>query len=321
MPTVAVLRGGVGDEHDVSLQTGFNVIKRLERSPYRPVDIYIDRQGVWHQRGMPMAPARALTGVDVVFNGLHGQYGEDGGVQRELDRLGVAYTGSAAYPSSVAMNKLLTKEVLVPHGVRLARHVVITVTPDLDQELVRIFRSFPQPSVIKPANSGSSVGLTLARSYHEFVDGVKKAFNFAKEVVVEEYIRGREATVGVVDGLRGKALYDLPPVEIILPTGSALFDYQAKYGGKTVEQCPANFERSVVEELQDTARLVHGALGLRHYSRSDFIITPKNHIYFLEVNTLPGLTDHSLLPKSLSAVGVEMDEFLAHVIGMALQKK
>ncbi len=321
MQTVAVLRGGVGDEHDVSLKTGFNVIKRLEKSPYRPVDVYIDRTGVWHVRGMPVAPQRAVMGVDAVFNALHGQYGEDGGVQRELDRLGLPYTGSGAYPSSVAMNKILTKQMLAKSGIRLARHVSLTVTPDLDRVLFDLFRTFPQPAVIKPANSGSSVGVTLARSYHQFVDGVKKAFGHSKEVLVEEYIKGREATVGVINNFRGKAIYDLPPVEIILPAASPLFDFDAKYGGQVEERCPANFDRSVTEELQRSAAMVHNTLGLRHYSRSDFIVTPKNHIYFLEVNTLPGLTDQSLLPKSLDAVGATMDEFVAHVIGMALEKK
>ena len=284
MPVVAVLRGGVGEEHDISLKTGFNVIKRLEKSPYRPIDVYIDRAGVWHVRGIPMAPTRALSGTDVVFNALHGQYGEDGTVQRELDRLGVAYTGSGAFASSVAMNKVLTKDILATHGVRMPRHIKLTVTSDLDKVTLELWRTFSQPSVIKPVNSGSSVGVTLARSYNEFVTGIRKAFGYAKEILVEEYIKGREATVGVIDKFRNKKLYDLPPVEIILPQAAFILDYDTKCAGGVAGLCPAPFDRSVVEELQSSAALVHEALGLRHYSRSDFIVTPKNQVYFLETN-------------------------------------
>ena len=321
MTTVAVLRGGVGDEHDVSLKTGFNVIKHLERNPYKPIDVYIDRAGVWHVRGAPMVATRALSGADVVFNALHGQYGEDGSVQRELDRIGLPYTGSGPLGSAIAMNKVAAKEMLVAHGIKMPRHITLGVSSDLEKQIVNIFRTFPQPTVIKPMNSGSSVGVTLAKSFHELWDGIKNAFQYSKEVMIEEYVQGREATVGVVDKLRGKTIYNLPPVEIILPTDSEIFDYNAKYGGKTEEKCPGTFSRAQVEELERAAANVHEALGLRHYSRSDFIVTPNRGSYFLEVNTLPGLTNESLLPKSLDAVGISMDEFLDHVIKMALERK
>ncbi len=320
MRTVSVLRGGVGEEHDVSLKTGMNVLRRLEHSEYRPVDVYIDRSGVWYVRGMPLAPQRALSSTDVVFNALHGHYGEDGGVQRELERLGVPYTGSGPLASSIAMNKVLAKEMLSPYGIKTARHITLTVTPDLETRLIELFRTFPQPVVVKPINSGSSVGVTLANGFIEFGNAVKKAFQYAKEVMVEEYIRGREATVGVIDKLRGSDIYKLPPVEIILPNKNQIFDYDAKYGGATREECPASFNRADVEALEDAAAVVHERLGLRHYSRSDFIVT-KHGPYFLEVNTLPGLTDQSLLPKALTAVGVSMDEFLTHVLSLALESR
>ena len=324
MTTVAVLRGGVGDEHDVSLKTGFNVLRRLDAlgksgKTYRPLDVYIDRTGVWYVRGLPMLPARALQTVDIVFNALHGTYGEDGSVQRELERLGIPYTGSNAFASGVAMNKAVTKAMLADQGIRMPRHVTVMVTPDLDKKLVEIFRTFPMPSVIKPINSGSSVGVSLARSFTDLTEGVRNAFTHSKEVMIEEYIKGREATVGVIDGMRGKRQYHLPPVEIIV-AGNGIFDYAAKYSGDTDERCPGNFSRQESEELQYMATRVHDTLGLRHYSRSDFIVSPRG-VYFLEVNTLPGLTDTSLLPKSLEAVGISMDEFLDHVLQMALEKK
>lgn len=320
MATVAVLRGGVGDEHEISLKTGLNVLRRLEHSGHRPIDIYIDRTGVWHLRGTPMAPSRALTSADVVFNGLHGHYGEDGTVQRELERLGVPYTGPKPLGASLAMNKVLAKEMVAPFGVLVPRHVLVGVVPDIEARAIEIFRTFPQPSIIKPINSGSSVGVTLAKSFGEFVGGIKNAFQYAKDVMVEEYIRGKEATVGVIDDFRNKTLYSLPPVEIVLPSTSDFFDYEAKYSGNTTERCPGAFSRTQIEQLEEAAKTVHDKLGLRHYSRSDFMVTPKGP-YFIEANALPGLTDQSLVPKSLDAVGASMDEFLAHVISLALTKK
>lgn len=320
MATVAVLRGGVGDEHDVSLKTGLSVLRLLERSAHRPVDIYIDRRGVWHVRGTPVSPQRAVVGTDVVFNALHGAYGEDGGVQRELDRLGVTYTGPLPGPAAISMNKVVSKEMAREHGLLIPRHVLVGVVPDIERRAVEIWQTFPQPSVVKPVASGSSVGVTLAKSFNQLLEGITHAFQYAKDVVVEEYIRGREATVGVIDHFRGKDFYTLPPVEIVLPKGSDIFDWQAKYGGQTEERIPSGFSRKEVEALEAAAETVHKKLGMRHYSRSDFIVTPQGP-YFLEVNALPGLTEHSLVPKSLSAVGASMDEFIAHVVSIALEKK
>lgn len=317
---IGVLRGGVGDEHDVSLKTGLNVLRRLEQSGHRAVDIYIDRRGVWHVRGVAMPPLRALTGVDLVFNALHGAYGEDGGVQRELERMGVMYTGPKSGPASIAMNKVVSKDMVKNHGILVPRHVMVGVVPDLERRAVEIWQTFPQPSVVKPLASGSSVGVTLAKSFGQLLEGMKKAFQYAKDVVVEEYVKGKEATVGVIENFRGQDLYALPPVEIVLPKSCEIFDYDAKYGGKTEERCPGGFSRAEVERLEEAAKTVHDKLGLRHYSRSDFIVTPKGP-YFLEANALPGLTETSLVPKSLDAVGSSMDEFIAHIVTMALEKK
>lgn len=318
MKTVAVLRGGASPEHDVSLKTGSQVLSSLSDA-YKSIDIFIDRAGVWHVRGVPMEPERALGTVDVVFNALHGHYGEDGTVQRLLDRLGVPYSGSGAYASALAMNKVLTKEYLAKEGIPMARSVTLNVSPNLEQDILNVFRSFPQPSIIKPSDGGSSLGVTLARSFDEFRGGVKAAFQHGKKVLIEEYIKGKEATAGIIDKLRGEEYYALPPVEISVPTSATFFDYGAKYDGETEERCPGNFSREETEELKRVARVVHQTLGLRHYSRTDFIVTPQG-IYFLEVNTLPGLTENSLLPKSLAAVGVPVPEFIDHVLDLAIQK-
>jgi D-alanine-D-alanine ligase len=320
MRTVAVLRGGIGDEHDVSLRSGKTVLTHIPQDMYTVLDVFIDRDGVWHMHGIPKKPEHILGCTDVVFNALHGTYGEDGTVQELLDRLGVPYTGSRTLASKIGINKTLTKEMVECVGIRVPRSMIVSVSPSLEDDILRAFRSFPQPSVIKPNTSGSSVGVTLAKNFTEFKEGIRHAFQYAKDVIVEEYVKGKEATLGVIDNFRGSALYALPPVEIIPPPQRSFFDYDAKYSGETEERCPGNFTREEVEALQQSALKAHTALGLAQYSRSDFIVTTQG-VYFLEVNTLPGLTEQSLLPKSLSAVGIPLSEFIVHILTLAQEKR
>jgi len=321
---IAVLRGGPGDEHEVSLKSGSAVLECLstnqEVHDIDSVDIFIDRIGEWFIRGVPKNPERTLAGADVVWNALHGMYGEDGGVQRTLDRIGIPHTGSGAYAAALSMNKAATKRVLEKAGVRTPRFVVLGVSPTLPKEIISVFRSFPQPSVVKPVNSGSSVGVSIARSFGEFEKAIANAFHYAPHVLVEEFISGKEATCGVVDGFRGESHYVLPPVEIIPPRASSFFDYDAKYGGGSEERCPGNFSSSETKAIQNAARVAHTTLGLRHYSRSDFIVSPRGGVYFLEVNALPGTTGESLLPKALNAVGVSMNEFIGHIVMLAQKR-
>jgi D-alanine-D-alanine ligase len=320
MIRVGVLRGGPSSEHDISLLTGANVLERLQANEkYRPVDIFIDKAGEWHVNGRPVPPERAVSTLDVVFNALHGQYGEDGTVQRLLDRLGVPYTGSGAYASALAMNKHLAKEEMKKHGVKTPGYSVLKVSPDLEKEALEAFRRFSPPVVVKPAAAGSSVGVTLAKTFDQFWEGVKKAFEHSTQVIVEEYIKGKEATAGIVEKLRGEDMYALLPIEIVPPSSATFFDRDVKYNGATIERVPGNFTPEESAELQRLAKLAHEKLGLRHYSRSDFIVSPRG-VYFLESNTLPGITAESLVPKPLKAVGISLDEFLDHLITIAMQK-
>jgi D-alanine-D-alanine ligase len=314
------LRGGPGSEYDVSLKTGASVLQELSKEHYDPLDIFIDKEGQWHLRGMPIPPERAALQADVIFNALHGEYGEGGTVQKLLDATGVPYTGSGALASAIGMNKALTKERLKDTGIKLPRQRLLSVSDSLESEVLDIFRTFPQPSVVKPVSAGSSVGVTIARSFQELWHGVKKAFEHSSKVLVEEFIRGKEATAGVVEGFRGKDLYALLPIEIVPPPDRPFFDYEAKYGGGTLERVPGNFSKEETQELQRLAALVHKELGLKHYSRSDFIVSPRG-IYFLEVNTLPGLTNESLIPKSLRAAGASLSDFLHHIVQLAHTKK
>ena len=315
---VGVLRGGPSSEYDVSLKTGGSVLKNLPEEKYNIHDIFISKDGEWHFRGMPFPPERIINQVDVVFNAMHGEYGEDGTVQQILDTFAVPYTGSNAFSSAICMNKLLTKQGIEPYGIDTPQYTIIEGSEDnLERDIFDIFRNFTQPSVIKPMVGGSSVGVTIANSFDELRDGVYKALGYSNRVLVEEYIHGREVTCGVVEDFRDEDFHALMPVEIVTKGKNSFFDYNAKYNGETDEICPANFDNIIKDEIQRLAIEAHKALGLNHYSRSDFIVSPRG-IYFLEVNTLPGLTTESLLPKSLEAGGTKLSDFLDHLVELAM---
>ncbi|MBL7045022.1 MAG: D-alanine--D-alanine ligase [Parcubacteria group bacterium] len=314
---VGVLRGGPSNEYDVSLKTGGSVLRNLPEEKYDIRDIFISKNGEWHFRGIPFAPEKIINQVDVVFNAMHGEYGEDGTIQQLLDTFSVPYTGSTAFSSAIGMNKLLTKQGMENYDIDMPDHIVIEASDDLEKDIFDIFRSFSMPAIVKPVSGGSSVGVTIAKSFDDLRDGVYKALGHCPKVLIEEYINGREVTCGVVEGFRGEDIHALMPVEIIIQEKSNFFDYTAKYSGKTQEVCPAHFDKVIKDEIQRLAKEVHKALGLRHYSRSDFIVSPRG-IYFLEVNTLPGLTEESLMPKALDAGGTKLPNFLDHVVGLAM---
>lgn len=316
---VGVLRGGPSREHEISLKSGAAILKHLPRDRFDARDIYIDKGGQWHDRGRPTAPDRVLRQLDVVLNGLHGEYGGDGEVQKLLERFGVPYAGADPLSSYLATHKVLAKARAVEAGLLTPAYRHAERASDSEAIAKEVIRSFMQPVVVKPIGWGSSVGVSIVGGYAEVLKAIKSLFDSgAASVLVEERIKGREATVGVIEGFRGESLYALPTTEIILPAGG-FFSYDSKNSGAVREVTPGTFSRVVTEELRRAAKVIHRALGLRHYSRSDFIVTPKG-IYYLETNTLPSLTDTSLMPRSMAAVGIHFPAFLTHLVDLALTR-
>lgn len=317
---VAVLRGGPSGEHEISLKTGKSVIENLPHK-YVPIDVYIDKVGVWHIEGIPVKPEKVFADVDVVFNAMHGAYGEDGKVQQLLEHFKIPFTGSGALASAVGMNKALSKEIFKQYGIKTPLHETIKLGEEIHDFSERLFKSFPMPVVIKPNNGGSSIGVSIASTISGIEKAITESFKHSDTVLIEEFIKGREATCGVIDKMRGKDTYALLPIEIKKPKEAEFFDFDSKYNGRSEEICPGNFSVKEKAEIQKMAEEAHKALGLKHYSRSDFIVTPKRGIYILEVNTLPGLTSESLLPKSLRALGISFPDFLDHLLTLALDNK
>ncbi len=315
---VGVLRGGLSQEHEVSLKSGSAMLAGLRGDRYVARDIYIDRAGQWHDRGRPVLPSKALRQIDVALIALHGEYGESGEVQQMLEAHGIPYSGADAFGTRQASHKVFGKalaqqaKILTPEF-RYAENAEKAV-----ETAYEAVRAFHQPVVVKPVGWGSSVGVSIVGGYAAVLAAIEQLFaEGADGVLVEELVRGREATAGIVEGMRGEALYALPVVEIV-PPGKDFFSYEAKYSGKSCEICPAHFSREETAAIQNAAREMHTALGQRHYSRSDFILSPHG-LYYLETNSAAavGLTEESLLPKSLAAVGVKFPDFLDHLVTLA----
>lgn len=299
---VAVLRGGPSNEYDLSLKTGGNVLKHLS-DKYHAHDILISKEGIWHKDGFERSPTRALNHIDVVFNALHGKYHEIGEIQKMLDTMAIPYTGSTSLGSLMAMNKVISKKAFENHNIKTPYFKVVKNTDDINEAVKEAFNHFFLPLVVKPAFAGSSQGITIVQNFRELKDAIKDALQYSDVALMEEYIRGKEVIAGIINDFRNKKAYPLLPAEV-------------RDGDIYTDTLSAD-EKA---EIQWLAEKAHNALGLRHYSRSDFIITPSRGIYIIEVNTLPSLEHQSLLHKSLDTIGCSMPDFLDHVLSLALKK-
>ncbi len=315
---IGVLRGGPSSEYDISLQTGKSVLDNLSEESYIPIDITVHQDGRWHVEGIEQRPEQVFSKIDLLFNALHGHYGEDGKLQRLLEIHGVPYTGSGSLASALGMHKHLTKDIFKKQGIKTPLYTLVREGEDISVRARDIWRTFPHPAIVKPASAGSSLGIGVTDSYDMLVDALIDARTYSDIVIVEEYIDGREATAGVIEDFRGQRTYALPPAEIILPADKLFFDYDTKYVHICHDICPGRFSQSEKRELQEIAVKVHDVLSLRQYSRSDFIISPTRGVYLLEVNTLPSLTKESLMTKSLQSVGISLPQFLDHVINLTV---
>jgi len=329
---VGVLRGGPSSEYEVSLNTGKTILTNLSEE-YEPLDIFISKQGVWHSSGIEKTPSQVLKMVDVVINAMHGAYGEDGKVQKLLEDFGVPYTGSNSISSALGMNKIMSKDIFNRFGLKTPHHIIITADisdkekssqngPEITVEMLRkINESLPFPIIIKPINSGSSLGISIASDVFQIKNALKNSFKYSPILMVEEFIDGKEATCGVIEGFRGQDFYTLLPVEIKRDKKEIFYNYDSKYNNlESRYRIPGNFNENEKSQIQETASNIHKILGLRHYSRADFIFHPKRGLFVLEVNTLPELTHRSSFVKSLEAVGGSMREFLSHLLSKASGK-
>jgi len=293
---VTVMLGGPSAEREVSLRSGAAVVGALRSIGYRVTELD-PRDRNW----------KLPRGTDVVFLALHGTYGEDGTVQAQLDELGVPYTGCDPASSRVAFDKVLTKQRCVEAGVPTARFMVF------NSASAPWPRGWNPPVVLKPVRQGSSVGLQFVDRVADWARALGEALRYDSEVLMEERITGRETTVGIL----GDEV--LPVVEVRPKQGS--YDYNNKYTpGSTEYFCPALFDAASTRRIQDAGLAAFKAVGGRDYGRVDVMVREDGQPVVLEVNTLPGMTETSLLPKAAAAAGLCYEELCRRMVDLALRR-
>jgi D-alanine-D-alanine ligase len=294
---IVVMLGGPSAEREVSLRSGAAVAEALRSLGHQV-----------HELDPQNEPWALPPATEVVFLALHGTYGEDGTVQRHLEELGVPYTGCDPEASFVAFDKFLTKQRCVAAGVPTARFTLV------DSPAASWPIGWNPPVVLKPSRQGSSVGLQFVERVADWGKALAEAMRYDTHVLLEEKIAGRECTVGIL------ADQPLPIVEVRPRTG--IYDYQTKYTAGTTEYlCPAPFDAAITARIQTAALGAFKAIGGRDYSRVDVIVRPDGEPVVLEVNTLPGMTETSLLPKAAAAAGIGYAALCQRMVDLALKRR
>ncbi len=313
---VAVLMGGPSAEHEVSLKSGEMVYNAVPREKYEVRRVLIDKQGQWE-----IPPKKLRNYADIVFIALHGPYGEDGTVQDILENEKIPYTGTGVKESALAMNKFLSTRLLKEAGISVPLTKLFTKA-DWEEKpafvLQQIQHYFGYPIVVKPNQNGSSVGVTIVKNSEGLTSAFNEAFNVGREALIQEFIAGRELTCGVIDSGFPGSEFPILPTEII-PKTSHFFDYRAKYEPGASEEItpPPNLPEAAIKKVQSVAKNVHRILGCRGFSRTDMILNKAGELFVLEINTIPGLTNESLLPKAALASGIMFSALLDKIINAA----
>jgi len=338
---IVVLAGGISTERDVSLSSGCQIYKALKSKGHSVIllDVFLGFEGEtdsvfeserdWAAEIVPVQEAapdieklkasrkgnsKVLFGpnvleicgkADIVFMALHGDSGENGKVQAAFDLFGIRYTGTDSLSSALAMDKSISKQLFIAAGINTAKSVLFTSREDVTP--------FKLPCVVKVCNGGSSVGVYIVRTETEYKDAVENAFKYENKVLVEEFIKGREFTDGVIEGLA------LPVVQIEPKEG--FYDYRNKYQpGSTIETCPADISKELEEKIKAQAVKVFHTLGIKTYARIDFIVDDNDEVFCLEANTLPGMTPTSLVPQEAAAIGKSFVDLCEWIIEVSLKK-
>jgi D-alanine-D-alanine ligase len=306
---IGVLMGGQSSERDVSLRTGAAVHRALCRRGYDAVTIDV---------GPTLSRDLRDQKVAIAFLALHGPGGEDGSMQGFLETLGIPYTGSGIQASAVGMHKVTTKTILAAHGIPVPPGTVIKRGEKISGAQMLRVTKLRWPVVVKPASEGSTIGVTIVRKPSQWTEALALAHKYDRDAMAEAYIPGHEVTVSLL-GRQDEAPLVLPAVEIVAPGG--FYDFAAKYEkGKTQYLCPAPLSASVTREIRALALRTYEVLGCAGAARVDFRITPRGRPYVLEINTVPGMTETSLLPMAAAQAGIGYEELTERILESAVAR-
>lgn len=305
--TIGVVMGGVSTEREVSLNTGKAILGALIEKGYKAVGIDLDPKNFIHQL--------QDNHIEIVFNAMHGKYGEDGILQGVLEMLGIPYTGSGVLASAIAMDKSISKQLFVSADIPTPRYQRFEKHQFQEAIIKDILASFTFPVVVKASTQGSSIGVYIVEDSGSLAGAVTQAFEYSDCIIVEEFIKGKEVTVAVLGGVSPKAL---PPIEIAPFSGK--YDYHSKYTkGATNYIVPAKLNAAETQLIGEIALKTFRLLGCCGVARVDFMVNQKNQPYVLEVNTIPGMTATSLVPKAAAAAGIPFADLCEKLLLMAVE--
>ncbi len=315
MQRIGVLRGGPGDEYHLSLASGARIMDALRKEGYEVADLFVDREGVLHLKGIPITPAELPLHTDLVWNAMHGGVGEDGTIAKILDDIGIPYVGSGVLASAITANKESAKERARELGIKTPQSILVMPEggESINEITQNIYKRMSPPWVLKPLTGGASINTYFAFTPLELAHFVEESISHAQPFIVEQYIDGREAAVGVIDEFRGQKQYVLPVVELksarrgILTHEARQTNEHAVVGG--------SFRSDEREQLSKLARDLHQHLGARDFSQSEFMIDRQGKIWYLETDTIPHMSEHHPFVKALHSVGSNLQEFIKSIIG------
>ena len=297
---IGVLAGGLSSERDISLKSGMAVYEALKSDGCNVVFIDVDKDLD------SLAAKLKNEGIDVAFIALHGRFGEDGTVQKFLEEQGISYTGSGPEASQLALDKLASKKIFAEHKIKIPPYKTFKKGQRIQID------EFSLPYVVKPRHEGSSIGMSIVREKKKLKNAVDKAYMYDDIIIVEKYVKGNEITVGILD--------DEPLCVIQIVPGSEFYDYEAKYTRPDTKYLvPAPIKKSIYEKSRKLAKKAYAALNCRGFSRVDMIWADNDEIYVLEVNTIPGLTSRSLLPKAAEHAGMSFSQLCKRIVQLALR--
>ncbi|MFA6142591.1 MAG: D-alanine--D-alanine ligase [Candidatus Omnitrophota bacterium] len=296
---VGVLAGGPSSEREISLRSGKAVHNALIQEGIDAIFLDVCEN---------VYDIIKAEKIDLAFIALHGRFGEDGTVQKILEDAGVPYTGSGPAASRLALNKIASKDIFLKSGIPVAKHVVI----EKGSPKTKYIWPMGFPVVVKPQFEGSSIGLSVVKDKKALPEAIDKAFEYGSKIILEEYIDGRELTVGMLDD------EPLPVIEIV--PKQRVYDYKAKYNDPDTKYLvPAPIDEDAAKKAKMLGKLSHTVLGCRSFSRTDIIMDKSGKMFVLEVNTIPGMTERSLLPKAAKACGIDFNKLCIKLIENAVK--
>lgn len=317
---VAVIMGGKSAEREVSLKSGKAILKNINRKKYNVLPVIISKNNRWTctKTKNTFDTLRKIKNFDVAIIMLHGPYGEDGTVQGLLEMLGIPYTGASVFTSALAMNKLKTKEIMRANKILVPKYLSCSQNEwkkKKEYYFDQIKHKIGFPCVVKPNDLGSSIGVSIVKTEKDLKKACNLAFNYSKQILIEEYIKGREIHCGVLGNETPCAL----PLDEVL-SKREFYDYEAKYKkGMSLHQIPADLSKKMTTKIQNQALKIYKLVQCQGMARIDFFIK-KNKVYFNELNTIPGFTETSIFPQEAKVAGISFTKLIDKLIQLALKK-